>query len=94
MKKITLSGHILVPPSELELIREALPIHIESTRAEEGCIKFQVEEHTTEAGRFDVYEEFVSKAAFEHHQERVKESDWGAKTQNVSRSYKIVGLED
>ncbi|MGJ8673796.1 putative quinol monooxygenase [Rubritalea sp.] len=93
MKKITLYGHIVVQPEELDTIKKALPVHLEATRAEEGCITFQVDEHPTEAGRFDVYEEFVSKSAFEHHQKRVKESAWGAATQNVSRSYTVEGLE-
>ncbi|MGJ8678592.1 MAG: putative quinol monooxygenase [Akkermansiaceae bacterium] len=94
MKKIILSGHITVLPTELDTIRKALLVHIEVTRAEEGCITFQVNEHPTEAGRFDVYEEFVSKVAFENHQKRVRESKWGAVSQNVARSYEVEGLDD
>ena len=94
MKKIILSGHIIVLPAELDTIRKALPVHIEATRSEEGCITYQVDEHPTETGRFDVYEEFVNKAAFEYHQKRVKESAWGEVTLSVTRSYTVQGLED
>ena len=93
MSKVTLSGHIVVLESELASVRDALPMHIEATRAEEGCIVFDVEEHATELGRFDVYEEFATSGAFRYHQKRVKESDWGALTQNVTRHYTIEGFD-
>ena len=89
MNKVTLSGHILVPPADLPKIRAALPDHIEKTRAEAGCIVFTVEENQCEAGRFDVYEEFESKEAFEAHQTRARESDWGRVAKNVARHYSV-----
>ncbi|EPR4995117.1 putative quinol monooxygenase, partial [Vibrio navarrensis] len=39
--------------------------------------------------RFDVYEEFVDKVAFEQHQKRVKASRWGKVTVSVERHYEI-----
>lgn len=94
MKKVILSGHIVVPESELTVVREALAIHIEATRAEDGCLVFRVEEHVSETGRFDVYEEFETPAAFHFHQQRVKESEWGSVTKNVVRHYTIEGLNE
>ena len=91
---IILSGHISVPESELAKIREALPKHIAATRAEAGCVVFNVQENETEIGRFEVYEEFTDKKAFQCHQERVRQSDWGAVTKNVIRHYTVTGLED
>jgi autoinducer 2-degrading protein len=41
--------------------------------------------------RFDVYEEFTDKAAFEKHQARVQASQWGQKTKNVERFYTVTG---
>jgi len=73
MSKVILSGHIVVIESELASVRNALLIHIEATRAEDGCIVFNVEEHTAEVGRFDVYEEFEDSDAFRFHQKRVRE---------------------
>ena len=93
MSKVTLSGFIVVPSEDLDAVREALPEHVERTRAEEGCLVFSVEESVTEPGQFEVYEEFDSKEAFEHHQKRAAGSEWGAITGNVSRHYAIEGLE-
>lgn len=93
MPKIILSGHIEVPADELEQVREALTTHISKTRAEAGCLIFEVTESEDKLGVFTVYEEFESKEAFELHQKRVKESDWGAVTKNVSRHYTIQEVE-
>ena len=94
MSKVILSGHIVVIESELASVRNALLIHIEATRAEDGCIVFNVEEHTAEVGRFDVYEEFEDSDAFRFHQKRVRESDWGSITKNVVRHYSVEGYEE
>ena len=93
MSKITLSGHIQVPLSEPSKVKEALPQHIAMTKSEPGCIVFKVQEHPTIEGRFDVYEEFGSRKAFEHHQKRVRDSTWGNITTHVQRQYTIDGLD-
>ncbi|MGJ8657906.1 MAG: phosphotransferase [Akkermansiaceae bacterium] len=92
MEKVTLSGYILVPERDLELVRQELPAHIKLTMTEAGCLIFKVEEHQTERGRFDVYEEFESKQAFEHHQYRVRQSDWFVVTMRAERFYTVLGL--
>ena len=55
-------------------------------------VQENVNEDVNEAGRFDVYEEFVSEQAFEFHQNRVKDSDWGVVSKNVTRFYVVDGL--
>ena len=90
MGKITLSGFIDVPEHELNQVKKALVTHIELTQREVGCLVFEVTQCNDRPTRFDVYEEFVDKAAFEAHQQRVKVSDWGRATVNVKRSYQIV----
>ena len=89
MPKIILSGHIEVSEEELDQVRDALPIHIAKTRAETGCLIFEVTESADQLGVFTVCEEFISKEAFELHQRHVKESEWGTLTKNVKRKYVI-----
>lgn len=90
MSKVILNGYILVPQSELELIKTALIDHTKLTLKESGCLIFSVNEHSENPLRFDVYEEFTDKAAFEQHQKRVKASYWEKITANVERHYQIV----
>jgi (4S)-4-hydroxy-5-phosphonooxypentane-2,3-dione isomerase len=88
MPNFILSGHIIVPESDLKAVREALPEHIEKTREEEGCLIFSVEEDSAKPGQFDVYEEFKNKAAFEFHQARLQATEWGQVSRNIKRHYK------
>lgn len=90
---VTLTGHMDVPPDRTDAIRAALPEHIRLTRAEPGCLRFDVTENPDVPGRFDVAEAFADKAAFEAHQSRAAASDWGRISAGLTRSYRIEGLE-
>ncbi len=90
---IELSGYIDVPLDELDLVRVALQEHIRLTRIEAGCILFEVIEQPDVAGRFSVLERFVDQAAFDAHQARVKTSDWGKISSNVTRQYQIRQID-
>ncbi len=91
MPKITLKGYILVPEQDLEIVKRELSNHKKLTLQEQGCLTFSVTENLDNSLRFDVFEEFVDKAAFEQHQKRVKSSYWGKVTVNVERHYEIFG---
>ena len=89
---VTLVGFITAPADRLADIRAALPDHIRLTRAETGCLRFDVSESSDVPGRFDVSEEFTDAAAFAAHQTRVAASDWGQISAGLPRDYKITGL--
>ena len=89
-KKVHLRGHITVPQDRLEQVRQALPAHISLTRAEAGCISFEVCEDSNQPGRFEVSEVFANRAAFEAHQDRTKNSDWYRITQGIPREYIVT----
>ena len=93
MSKVILQGYILVPDSDLEDVEAALPEHIRLTQQEAGCLVFEVARDETKPNRFNVFEEFVDRDAFDRHQQRVQESRWGKITVNVSRHYEISGLD-
>ncbi|PTP11443.1 antibiotic biosynthesis monooxygenase [Vibrio sp. 10N.286.51.C3] len=92
MGKVILSGYIEIPENELEVVTTELDTHIELTRQEAGCLVFEVTQCNDTPTRFNVYEEFTDKPAFELHQARVKASLWGQVTTNVKRSYSIEEL--
>ncbi len=94
MSKVVLKGYIIVPDSDLTAVKEELPIHIDLTRKEAGCLIFEVTQDEASKNRFDVYEEFIDKESFAHHQERVRNSKWGSVTKNVERFYEITGLDE
>ena len=89
MPKIRLSGHIEVPKGRIAAIRSALPAHIALTRADPGCLAFDVTEDETRPGRFDVSELFASREDFDAHQTRMTSSPWAKITKNIPRHYNI-----
>ena len=94
MGKVILKGFIVVPEEELNLVSQALEKHVELTKQESGCLVFNVYQRSHSPCYFDVYEEFSSNTAFEHHQRRVKASEWGRVTSNVERHYEVWQIEN
>lgn len=90
---VVLTGHIDVPADRLEAIRAALPDHIRLTRAEPGCLAFEVCESGGTPGRFEVRERFADTRAFRAHQARVQSSDWGRISVGLARHYTVTGLK-
>lgn len=89
MSRVALKGFILVPEKDLELVKHELITHKRLTLEEPGCLTFLVTQSPTNPFCFDVYEEFVDKASFKQHQERVQASHWGKVTANIKRQYQI-----
>ncbi len=89
MPRVILEGTIEVPKEELSAVIAELDTHIELTQKEDGCLTFVVEQDKRVENRFNVYEEFRDKVAFEMHQSRVKNSKWGSLTENAIRNYAI-----
>ncbi len=90
MSKVVLKGFILVPERDLYAVTHELINHTRLTKLEPGCLEFRVTQSKSVATRFDVYEEFVDKAAFEAHQQRIKSSTWAEVSANVTRHYQII----
>ncbi len=78
-----------VPAARLPAVRAALADHIALTRAEPGCLRFDVTEDLTHPDRFQVSELFASRAAFDAHQVRSAASPWADVTAGLPRRYEI-----
>ncbi len=92
-REVALTGHIMAPSDRLAAIRAALPDHIRATRAEPGCLSFEVIENAAVPGRFDVAQRFNDAAAFRAHQTRATGSDWGRVSAGIPRDYVVTGLD-
>ncbi len=89
--RVHLTGHLICAcPAELATVEAQLPDHIRLTRAEPGCLSFEVSQ-TDDPMVWRVAECFTDRAAFEAHQRRVKASDWGRATAGIRRAYEITG---
>jgi len=87
--RVFLDGYLDVPPERLAAVRAALPEHARLTRAEPGCIRFEVAESTEVPGRLLVSEIFADQTAFDSHQARGKATAWAEITAGLPRHYTI-----
>ena len=92
VNNIILTGQLICRDGdECAVVTKFLPLHIQLTRAEPGCIFFHVEP-TDAPWVWDVSECFQDGHSFELHQTRVKTSEWGRVTAGIQRSYSLSGL--
>lgn len=89
---VTLNGTLrCANDEEAARVCAALDDHIRLTRAEPGCISFEVTA-TEDPLVWAVAEEFTDPAAFEAHQARAGASQWAQQTKGIARDYKISGM--
>lgn len=89
MTDVTLTGQ-LYAGAEAPQVRAALPDHIRLSRAEPGCLRFDVTEGAD--GVFHVSEAFRDADAFDAHQTRTRASDWWRITGHLKRDFDVSGL--
>lgn len=89
---ITLTGHLIcADATEADIVRKHLPEHVRLTRAEAGCLSFNVLP-TADPLVWQVDESFSDAAAFEAHQARTRASIWHRATAHVKRDFRTEGL--
>lgn len=81
-----------VPADQAEAVMAALPLHVELSRAEPGCLRFDAEPDLNVPGRVVVREDYVDEAAFEAHKARNRASAWFTISADCPRTIKV--LED
>ena len=87
---ITLTGTLTCPtPDDLKIVETYLPDHIKLSRAEPGCITFDVVQ-TANPLVWQLDESYADKAAFEAHQTRNRASVWWQVSQNLVRNFQIT----
>ena len=90
MAEISVKGRLVCrTPAEAAAVRRHLPAHIAATRAEPGCLSFDVAP-TDDPLVWQVQETFVHRAAFDAHQTRTQASAWAAATAGIPREYTVT----
>jgi quinol monooxygenase YgiN len=87
--RVRLSGFLRCASVEdVEIVKHHLPDHLHLTRAEPGCLSFEVSQ-TDDPLVWRVDELFVDRAAFDFHQQRTRASGWFTATSTIARDYTI-----
>ena len=89
MHNVRLTGELICKDeTEAAVIIEHLPVHLQLTRAEPGCLSFDVTA-TDDPLVWAVAELFTDRVAFEAHQDRIAQSEWGRVTSGIERRYTV-----
>ena len=91
---IRLRGQLIcMTGDEVQAVHQHLPLHQRLTRAEPGCLTFDVSE-TDDPMIFEVMEAFRDRANFDAHQARTRDSDWFAATRGILRDFRLEEVGD
>ena len=74
--------------AEAAIVREHLPQHIELSRAEPGCLSFNVDP-TDDPMVWQINESFADADALKTHQARAQASAWGLATKGIPRDFEL-----
>ena len=88
-QNIVIDGTISCKAAELDMFLAAVAAHLRLSRAEPGCIEFEICQSAHDACTFLVAERFESRAAFEAHTARTRASVWWSKTRHMARDLVI-----
>lgn len=91
---IRLRGHLIcLTTEEAATVRWHLPQHIALSRAEPGCLSFDVTP-TDDPLMFEVMESFSTREDFDAHQTRTRASPWFEATRHILRDFRVEELRD
>lgn len=83
--QVSLTGLLVcADPVEMLTVLENLRDHVEESRAEPGCLQFDLWQ-TEDLLIFALAERFADPAAYRAHQSRTRESRWGKLTAGIER---------
>ncbi|WP_373357081.1 putative quinol monooxygenase [Pseudoroseicyclus sp. CXY001] len=90
---VRLQGRLICAgEAEAALVRAALPEHIRLSRAEPGCLHFEVTP-TDDPLVWQVKEVFTDAAAFSAHQARSEATPWAEAAKGVGGEFEVTGLD-
>lgn len=87
--EVRLAGTIRCATDETESLRAAIPDHVARSRAEPGCLAFDIRA-TADPCIYEVTERFRDQAAFDAHQMRTRASAWWGVTGHMDRDFEIT----
>lgn len=91
---IRLRGQMIcMTAAEAAAVAAHIAAHTSLTRAEPGCLTFEVTP-TDDPLIWEVMEAFRDRAAFDAHQARTRDSDWFTATRGILRDFRIEEIGD
>ncbi|MDF1812675.1 MAG: putative quinol monooxygenase [Verrucomicrobiales bacterium] len=92
MTKLTIVAHINAKPERIELVKSELHNLIEATRAEEGCIDYDLHQDNENPAHFMFYENWKSRELWLAHMENQHIADYKAATEGAVENFSLYEM--
>ena len=83
MSKLTIVANITAKPDKIELVKSELEKLIPVTRAEEGCIQYDLHQDNNNPAHFMFYENWESRELWQKHMNNQHLKDYVAATEGA-----------
>ena len=89
MTKLTIVANIISKPDQVELVKQELLKLIDITRAEEGCINYDLHQDNDNSAHFLFYENWESRELWQEHMNTQHIKDYLAATDGAIQDFTI-----
>ncbi|CAM4295884.1 putative quinol monooxygenase [Vibrio neonatus] len=89
MSKLTIVANIVANPDKIELVKAELLKLIDTTRAEEGCINYDLHQDNENPAHFTFYENWASRELWQVHMGNAHLADYMAATEGAVASFTL-----
>ena len=89
MSKLTIVANIVAKADKIDLVKAELLKLIEVTRAEEGCINYDLHQDNENAAHFLFFENWESRALWQAHMGNQHLADYIAATEDAVDSFVV-----
>jgi quinol monooxygenase YgiN len=89
MTKLTIVANIIANPDKVELVKAELLKLIDITRAEAGCIKYDLHQDNTNPAHFIFYENWESREFWQTHIANQHLADYMAATEGAVTEFTL-----
>ncbi len=92
MPKLTIVANITAQADQIDLVRDELEKLIAPTRAEEGCLQYDLHQSNTNPAHFMFYENWTSRELWQDHMESSHLKDYGQATEGAVEDFTLYEM--
>lgn len=92
MAHFTIVANIVAHPDKIDLVHAELKKLIDITRAEEGCVQYDLHQNNDNPAHFMFYENWESRALWQTHMSAPHLAEYGAATDGAIESFTLYEM--
>jgi len=89
MAQLTIVAHIHAEPGKIDLVKSELMKLIDITRAEPGCIQYDLHQDNDDRAHFMFYENWTNRELWQQHMNAPHLAAYGAATEGAIKSFTL-----